>query len=406
MNAVLRAAESLGLPVDQVLRLDTLFAALVILVFAFAAGIVAGRLSGAPIERWADRRATKGLEGIGARTRRLIAAATASFLLLIAVAVTDLGFYGLLVLAVGLGLSTAILVYQLIRLMTVRAPIALVLAPIAGVVALASTLGGLQPLLTALDGARLGIGASEISLLNLVNALLVVGILWVIDQRRGQSRPVAAGPVPEARDARHHRRRLLRRHRSARHRPDRPGRLLRRLRTCRRLRYAEDARQPHFRAHPADGPFDQARRRDRRRRDLRLGEQDRIPNENLMTETVENWSHTSRNVRLHVPVRVAYDCDIHLARELMLQAAREADRVLESPAPAVWIVSLGENGIDHDIRIWINDAEEGIGSVQSVVLTRILELFREHDIRLPYPQRDVHVKSFPRPTSNERTKSS
>ncbi len=137
----------------------------------------------------------------------------------------------------------------------------------------------------------------------------------------------------------------------------------------------------------------------------RDGKEYLIPNENLMTETVENWSHTSRNVRLHVPVRVAYDCDIHLARELMLQAAREADRVLESPAPAVWIVSLDENGIDHDIRNWINDAEEGIGSVQSVVLTRILELFREHDIRLPYPQRDVHVKSLPGPTSSERTKS-
>jgi small-conductance mechanosensitive channel len=120
-----------------------------------------------------------------------------------------------------------------------------------------------------------------------------------------------------------------------------------------------------------------------------------IPNENLMINQVENWSYSSRDVRVKVPVNIAYDCDVALAEILMLQAARETPRVLESPAPTVWLNAFGESAIQFEIQIWIDDPEEGIGNIRSDVLKRLLVLFRDNGIRLPYPQRDLRVKEWP-----------
>lgn len=124
-----------------------------------------------------------------------------------------------------------------------------------------------------------------------------------------------------------------------------------------------------------------------------------IPNENLMINQVENWSYSSRDVRVKVPVSVAYDTDIAFAEALMLQAARETGRVLENPAPSVWLGALGENGIEFEIQIWIRDPEEGLGNVRSDVLKRLWALFRENGVRIPAPQREVRVTEFPTPSN-------
>ena len=120
-----------------------------------------------------------------------------------------------------------------------------------------------------------------------------------------------------------------------------------------------------------------------------------IPNEILMTEQVENWSYSSRNVRIHHPVGVSYNCDIHKAQELMLQAAKEIPRVLDDPPPNVWLKEYGDSPVDHDILCWIKDAEEGVGNVKSAVLNRLWDLFKENDIEIPFPQQDIHLKSVP-----------
>jgi small-conductance mechanosensitive channel len=121
-----------------------------------------------------------------------------------------------------------------------------------------------------------------------------------------------------------------------------------------------------------------------------------IPNENLMVNQVENWSYSSKNVRIQVPVCVAYSTDLDLAERLMLEAARSVDRILTVPAPAVWLGALGQNGIDFVIQCWIDDPEEGIGNVRSSVLRALWTLFQEHGIQVPYPQQDVHVRSLPK----------
>lgn len=128
----------------------------------------------------------------------------------------------------------------------------------------------------------------------------------------------------------------------------------------------------------------------------RDGKEHLIPNENLMTQEVENWSYSDRNVRVRIPVGVSYDCDIKLARELMLKAATDSPRVLRSPKPNVWLTAFGESSVQHEILVWISDPESGIGGVKSDVLGRLWDLFKENGITIPFPQRDLHVRSLPK----------
>jgi small-conductance mechanosensitive channel len=133
----------------------------------------------------------------------------------------------------------------------------------------------------------------------------------------------------------------------------------------------------------------------------RDGKEYLIPNELLMTQEVVNWSYSTRDVRISIPVSVAYDCDVKLAHKLMIAAADASPRVLAAPKPNVWITKLGENGIDHEIRVWILDPEAGIGPVRSEILSRVLELFEENGIAIPSPKREVVVKEWPKGRSGE-----
>jgi small-conductance mechanosensitive channel len=120
-----------------------------------------------------------------------------------------------------------------------------------------------------------------------------------------------------------------------------------------------------------------------------------IPNENLITGEVINWSYSQNLVRLKVPVGVGYGSDLEKVRDLMLQAAGDIKRVLKDPKPACLLKAFGDNAVNLEVRVWINDPRNGIASVKSDLLWGIWKRFREHDIDMPYPQRDVHVKSLP-----------
>ncbi|MDB5726605.1 MAG: mechanosensitive ion channel [Novosphingobium sp.] len=120
-----------------------------------------------------------------------------------------------------------------------------------------------------------------------------------------------------------------------------------------------------------------------------------IPNENLMINQVENWSYSSRDVRVRVPLVISPNTDLDLAESLMLQAARGAVRVLAEPAPTAWVTELSGIGIAYEIRIWINDPEEGLGNVRADVLKRAWKLFQEHGITLPNTnQREVGLRDL------------
>jgi len=127
----------------------------------------------------------------------------------------------------------------------------------------------------------------------------------------------------------------------------------------------------------------------------RDGKEYLIPNELLMTQEVVNWSYSTRDVRISIPIGLPYDCDVKLAHRLMIEAANASPRVLETPQPAVWMTKFGESALEHEIRVWILDPEAGLGSVRSEILSRLLELFRAHDIAIPGPQQDIRIKEWP-----------
>jgi small-conductance mechanosensitive channel len=120
-----------------------------------------------------------------------------------------------------------------------------------------------------------------------------------------------------------------------------------------------------------------------------------IPNENLITSQVINWSYSSSLVRLQVPVGISYDSDLETAEKLLMEAAADTSRVLQEPKPACLLTGFGDNALDLELRVWINDPENGLGSVKSELLKGVWRRFREEGIELPYPQRVLHHKSIP-----------
>ena len=118
-----------------------------------------------------------------------------------------------------------------------------------------------------------------------------------------------------------------------------------------------------------------------------------IPNENLMINQVENWSYSSRNVRMQVEVGISYESDIAKAEELMLEAAHSVERVLDVPPPTVWLKEYGDSSVNFIIHCWIMDPEEGVGNVRSAVLKKLWWLLKENNIEIPFPQRDLNLKA-------------
>ncbi len=117
-----------------------------------------------------------------------------------------------------------------------------------------------------------------------------------------------------------------------------------------------------------------------------------IPNEILMTSQVENWSYSSHEVALSIPISVAYGSDIDLVEALLIEAAAAVPRVLKEPPATVQLTSLAPGAIEMLVSCWINDPEQGIGNIRSAVLKNAWHLFRERGVEIPVAQQDVHLR--------------
>lgn len=135
----------------------------------------------------------------------------------------------------------------------------------------------------------------------------------------------------------------------------------------------------------------------------RDGKEHLIPNEQLITEKVENWSYSNNDVRLHIPVGISYDSDVDKATELMLEAIQETPRVLKHPAPRCLLLNFGESAIEFELRLWINDPPNGMGIIRNHILRKIWKKFKKHDIEIPYPKRDVQITNPVKVTLAEPT---
>ena len=118
-----------------------------------------------------------------------------------------------------------------------------------------------------------------------------------------------------------------------------------------------------------------------------------IPNEELIINRVENWSHSQNLLRLRQVVGIHYKTDLHRAIELCKEAANETDRILSDPAPNCLVKGFGDSSVNLEMRIWINDPMNGRANVISELLIRIWDKFHENNIEIPYPQRDLPIRS-------------
>jgi small-conductance mechanosensitive channel len=117
-----------------------------------------------------------------------------------------------------------------------------------------------------------------------------------------------------------------------------------------------------------------------------------VPNQNLITNPVINWSYSDPRVRLKLPVRVSYKDDPELAMRLLLEATIGHRRVIRDPAPVARLMGFGDHGIELELRFWIPDPQEGVNNVRSDVNRAIWKLFRQHGITIPVAQREVRLE--------------
>ena len=125
----------------------------------------------------------------------------------------------------------------------------------------------------------------------------------------------------------------------------------------------------------------------------RDGKEYLIPNEDLITQRVTNWSYSNDLIRLHVKMGISYQSDPHAAIRLALEAARDVPRVLAEPQPTCLLVEFGGSTIDLELRCWINDPVNGTANVRSELMLRIWDLYQAAGIELPNPQRDITLRN-------------
>lgn len=115
-----------------------------------------------------------------------------------------------------------------------------------------------------------------------------------------------------------------------------------------------------------------------------------VPNQNVITNPLINWSYGHPRVRLRLPVRIGYQDDVELALYLLLQAA-EHPRILRDPPAVSRLLEFADYGMEIELRFWIGDPAEGVNNVRSDVNRRIWALFRENGITIPPAQREIRI---------------
>ncbi|NQV46485.1 MAG: mechanosensitive ion channel [Rhodospirillaceae bacterium] len=124
----------------------------------------------------------------------------------------------------------------------------------------------------------------------------------------------------------------------------------------------------------------------------RDGTEHLIPNEELISQRVENWSYSNQLVRQRLPIGISYESDVRKAIALSIEAAKKEERVLDEPAPVCLLKGFGDNAVDLELRFWIKDPQKGLANIKNNVLLEIWDLYRDNGIQFPFPQRDLHIR--------------
>lgn len=117
-----------------------------------------------------------------------------------------------------------------------------------------------------------------------------------------------------------------------------------------------------------------------------------VPNSKLLENNVTNYSYGDPKIRLRIPVGIAYGSDVSKATEIMIRAAKEHEHILESPPPKTWFREFGDSSLNFELLCWIPYSALKF-DVISDINHAIDEGFRKADVEIPFPQRDLHLRS-------------
>jgi small-conductance mechanosensitive channel len=131
-----------------------------------------------------------------------------------------------------------------------------------------------------------------------------------------------------------------------------------------------------------------------------------VPNQNLITNSVINWSYSDQRVRLRLPVMISYDDDPEVALQALLEATQHHPRILRDPGPVTRLMSFEDYGMRLEVRFWIADPMNGVNNVRSDVNRAIWRVFKDRGIKIPVAQREFRMlerseRSLPRLLSDE-----
>jgi small-conductance mechanosensitive channel len=116
-----------------------------------------------------------------------------------------------------------------------------------------------------------------------------------------------------------------------------------------------------------------------------------VPNSDFISKQVINWSHSGNRVRVTISVPVSYDCDPIFVEKLLLQVAENEPGALKVPAPKVHLTEFADSGLKFSLLIWTQEYTDRLGVIKSLLNFGVLKIFNENKIRIPYPQREIHV---------------
>ena len=117
-----------------------------------------------------------------------------------------------------------------------------------------------------------------------------------------------------------------------------------------------------------------------------------VPNGDLIANQVTNWTLADRGMRLSIPVGVAYGSDVEKVMRMLMEVATQNDKVLQNPKPVVLFLNFGASSLDFELRVWIPDFNDR-RIIQSALICDIERCFRSEGIEIPFPQRDLHLRS-------------
>lgn len=120
-----------------------------------------------------------------------------------------------------------------------------------------------------------------------------------------------------------------------------------------------------------------------------------VPNSKFISSTVINWSHLDRNIRFNFPVGVSYNEDPERIKMILMEIAQKHEGILEIPPPDVLFESYGESSLNFTLRVWTRNFINKPGVLKSQLYYEIFKKFKEYNVTIPFPQRDIYIKTNP-----------